>query len=106
MASNGNGTISGKGNGRVAGNEGKGKGQQKGKGKGKRAQVGSSGKRHQVVYAYSSVPGDVQYGAHILQQYRQKIPIPTTESMSKVDVLKRDAGSKCLVTPADRASCV
>ena len=70
MASNG--VISGKGDGRVAGN--KGKGQQKGNGKGKRAQVGRSGKRHQVVYAYASVPGDVQYGAHTLQQCRQKMP--------------------------------
>ena len=102
----GNGTMPGKSNARVGSN--KGKGQQKGKGKGKKAQVGESGKRHQVVYAYASVPGYSQYGAHTLQQYRQEIPTieSNNPSVSNVNFLKCDAGSKCLVTTADRTSCV
>ena len=61
--------MSGKGMSRSAVGANKGKGQQKnkGNGKGKKAQVGESGKRHQVVYAYASVPGYSQYGAHTIE---------------------------------------
>ena len=98
------------GNGTMSSNSIKGKGEQKGKGngKGKKAQVGESGKRHQIVYAYASVPGHWQYGAHTLQQYRQEIPTieSNNPSESNLNFLKCDAGSKCLVTTADRTSCV
>ena len=59
------GKPGGKGTGKGAG---KGKAQGAGKGKGQgagKASVGASGMRHQVVYAYAAVPGDVTQGAHI-----------------------------------------
>ena len=63
----GKGTGKGAGKGKAQG-AGKGKGQGAGVGAGKgigKANPGASGMRHQVVYAYASVPGDVTQGAHI-----------------------------------------
>jgi hypothetical protein len=71
-----------KGKGSLGSSKGKGgQDKKKGNGGGKsgggktggKLKVGQSGTRHQVVYAYPSVPNDAKEGAHTVQQHRQKM---------------------------------